>query len=176
MSSSFFSSFFGFVSSLEETHTQIKQIGKLHGKTSINMTQWKTKWHKSAASPFHLQNISWSPLISHLIYNDITCTDKASYTLIHEILTAFNNKQIVGGIFCDLRKAFDVVNHKILLNKLQQYGIVGKFNALIKSYLTERYQRVVIQDNSNNSYSDWEIVKHGVPQGSILGPLFFYYL
>jgi hypothetical protein len=86
------------------------------------------------------------------------------HTLIHEILTAFNN---------DLRKAFEVVNHKTLLNKLEQYRIVGKFNALIKSYLTERYQRVVMQDNSNNSYSDWEIVKHGVPQGSILGPLFF---
>jgi hypothetical protein len=74
-------------------------------------------------------------------------TEEASYTLIHKILTAFNNKQIVGGIFCDLRKAFDVVNHKILLNKLEQYGIVGKFNALIKSNDTERYQRVVTQNN-----------------------------
>jgi hypothetical protein len=60
-----------------------------------------------------------------------------------------------------------------LLPKLEQYGILGKFKALIKSYLTKRYQRVVIPNNTKNSYSDWDIVKHGVPQGSILGPLFF---
>ena len=59
-----------------------------------------------------------------------------SYTLIHEILTALNNKQIVVGIFCDLRKAFECVSHRILLSKLEQYGIVGKIKALIKSYLT----------------------------------------
>jgi hypothetical protein len=100
-------------------------------------------------------------------------TEEASYSLTNEILTAFNNKQIVEGIFCDLRKAFDVVNHKILLNKLEHYGIVGRFNALIKSYLIERYQRVLIQNNSKSSYSDWKMIKHGVPQESILGPLFF---
>jgi hypothetical protein len=83
--------------------------------------------------------------------------------------------QIVGGIFCDLRKAFDIVNHEVLLNKLEQYGIMGRFKALIKSYLTERYQRVIIQNNSKSSYSDWKMIKHGVPQGPILGPLFFYY-
>jgi hypothetical protein len=130
------------------------------------------------------EKIIYSRMYQHVVQNQIlakeqygfrskSSTDKAPYTLIHEILTAFNNKQIVVGIFCDLRKAFDVVNHKIMLNKLEQYGIVRKFNALIKSYLTERYERVIIQNNSTNSYSDLEIVKHGVPQGSILGPLFF---
>jgi hypothetical protein len=85
-----------------------------------------------------------------------------------------NNKQIVGGIFCDLRKVLHCTNHRILLSKLQQYGILGRFKALIKSYLTERYQRVVIHNSTNNSsYSDWELVKHGVPQGSVLSPLLF---
>jgi hypothetical protein len=45
----------------------------------------------------------------------------------------------VGGILCDLEKSFDWVNHHILLSKLEFYGIVGKLNAVIKSYLTERY-------------------------------------
>jgi hypothetical protein len=63
----------------------------------------------------------------------------------------------------------------VLLNKLEQYGIVGRFKALIKSYLTEIYQRVIIQNNSKSSYSDWKMIKHGVPQGFILGPLCFYY-
>jgi hypothetical protein len=60
----------------------------------------------------------------------------------------------------------------MLLKKLEHYGIVGKVNVLVKSYLSERYQRVVMQNNSKNSYSDWKMVKHGVPQGTILGSLF----
>ena len=90
-------------------------------------------------------------------------TDNASYTLIHEILSAMNNKHTVGGIFCDLSKAFDCVNHRILLLKLEHYGIRGTFGALIKSYLMDRYQRVAIKDKNNTiNYSDWDIVKHGV--------------
>ena len=54
-------------------------------------------------------------------------TEQAAFTLITSILTAMNNNQIVGGIFCDLQKAFDCVNHKILLEKLEFYGVEGKF-------------------------------------------------
>jgi hypothetical protein len=73
-----------------------------------------------------------------------------------------------------MQKAFNCVNHKILLDKFEFYGIEGKFKTLIKSYLTGRQQRVVLGNiiNSNNT-SKWETIKCGVPQGSILGLLFF---
>jgi hypothetical protein len=60
--------------------------------------------------------------------------EQAAFTLLNSILTAVNNSQLVGGIFCDLQKAFHCVNHKILLEKLEFYGVVGKFKTLIESY------------------------------------------
>jgi len=79
-----------------------------------------------------------------------------------------------GGYFCDLTKAFDYVNHNILLSKLEFYGITGRANNLIKSYLNDRYQRVLIKSKySKNCFSEWGKVKQGVPQRSILRPLFF---
>jgi len=65
-------------------------------------------------------------------------TEQAAFSLINSILTDMNYNHIVGGIFCDLQKAFECVNHKILVNKLQFYGIDGKFKTLIESYLTNR--------------------------------------
>jgi hypothetical protein len=65
--------------------------------------------------------------------------------LINDILSALNDRLIVGGIFCDLAKTFDCVNHDILLAKLNFYEITGKANEWIKSYLKNRYQRVEIK-------------------------------
>jgi hypothetical protein len=93
--------------------------------------------------------------------------------LTKNILTALNNKLLVGGIFCDLHKAFDCVNDDILLSKMEFYGISGKANNLIKSYLQGRCQRTLVDYDSKKYYSKWEIVTDGVPQESLLGSLLF---
>lgn len=72
---------------------------------------------------------------------------------------------------------FNCVNHETLISKLNFYGITGTANKLIKSYLSSRYQRVIIKDKYLNKFSSqWAEVKYGVPQGSVLGPLFFFYI
>ena len=100
-------------------------------------------------------------------------TDSAIYALLNSVLLSLDKKKhFVEGVFCDLQKAFDCVNHNILLVKLEFYGITGIENKLFKSYLKNRFQRVIIRDNKHiKSTSTWKIMEHGVPQGSVLGPL-----
>jgi hypothetical protein len=57
-----------------------------------------------------------------------------------------DERKEVGGIFCDLQKVFDCVNHNILLTKLKFYGVTGRTLRLIKSYLEGRYQKVVLDN------------------------------
>ena len=114
------------------------------------------------------------PAKVHYGFRTDMSADNAIFQLTNNILKALDNKQIAGGIFCDLSKAFDCVDHETLLSILEYYGVRGTANELIRSYLVERSQRVLIKDNySITHYSEWNKVKRGVPQDSILGPLFF---
>ena len=85
------------------------------------------------------------------------------------IKDAHKNKKHVLGIFIDLSKAFDTIDHSTLLYKLNNYGIRGTANNLIKSYLSERYQYTHFQGAESNKQN----IVFGVPQGSVLGPLLF---
>jgi hypothetical protein len=84
-----------------------------------------------------------------------------------------NERKVVGGTFCDLQKVFDCVNYNIFLTKLEFYGVTGTTLKLINSYLEGRYQKVILDGNLTNLNSDWGEIRHGVQQGSILGPLLF---
>jgi hypothetical protein len=70
---------------------------------------------------------------------------------------SLNERKIVGGLFCDLEKAFDSVNYDILLSKMRFYGISGVANKLMESYLQNRYQRVILDAHnySNRHCSKW---------------------
>ena len=91
-------------------------------------------------------------------------------TLFYEkISSAIDNKEISVGIFIDLSKAFDTVNHEILLDKLRYFGIRGVAYNWFASYLNNRQQFVQFNDTSSSRH----VIKCGVPQGSILSPLLF---
>ena len=74
-----------------------------------------------------------------------------------------------GGVLMDLSKAFDTVNHDLLIAKLHAYGFTESALNFLISYLSDRWQRVKVK----NSYSSWFALLLGVPQGSIWGPLLF---
>ena len=96
-------------------------------------------------------------------------TNIALAYLINKIVTAHDKKDIVLGVFIDLKKAFDTVNHDILIKKLEFYGVRGITLKWIVSYLSERSQYVSF-DGCNSAIGG---ISCGVPQGSILGPLLF---
>ena len=96
-------------------------------------------------------------------------TNHAVIILVERVAKALDIGKIVLGVYLDYRKAFDAIDYPILFRKLYSFGIRSHHFRWIKSYLTNRSQFVVY----NNSKSEIKFITHGVPQGSILGPLFF---
>ena len=97
-------------------------------------------------------------------------TGHALHHSINIVQDALKQKQHVIGIFLDLSKAFDTLDHEILLTKLEHCGVNGQVHDLLRSYLTDRDQQTCILGET----SDIKRIMYGVPQGSVLGPLLFF--
>ena len=96
-------------------------------------------------------------------------TESQLITTMEEITRSLNNNHQTDLLILDFSKAFDKVAHKRLLNKLEFYGIRNRTHAWIKTWLTTRTQRVVVDGETSSSVP----VESGVPQGTVLGLLMF---
>ncbi|XP_065671806.1 uncharacterized protein LOC136089681 [Hydra vulgaris] len=127
-----------------------------------------------------LERVMYNRLYSFLNVNNILfhkqfgfksshSTDHAITHLVHDIFKGFDEDKYTLGVFIDLSKAFDTVNHQILLSKLKSYGIINTNLSWFDSYLTNRKQFI----SYDSGKTEYKSITCGVPQGSILGPLLF---
>ena len=150
-----------------------KQVLKDYRPMSLLLICWKIfeKLIFNALYSFEDHKLL-NPCQSGFKKNDSCINQLVSIT--HEIYSAFdcNPSLEVRGVFLDLSKAFDKVWHDGLIYKLKSLGISGSLLKLIQNYLDNQFQRVLL----NGQTSEWKPVKVGVPQGSILGALFFWFI
>ena len=143
-----------------------------------------TNYHPISVLPCFskvLERIRYNRLYKYLCEEKLLCskqfgfqkghsTDHAIVHLVDQIYESFENDNYTLGVFMDLSKAFDTVDHSILLKKLETYGVNTTNLAWFASYLNSRKQYIKITESDDTLKKD---IKCGVPQGSMLGPLLF---
>ena len=110
------------------------------------------------------------------VLNELICqfrkahsTQHALFKLLQAWQKELDNSGFIGTILMDLSKAYDCLPHDLFIAKLGAYGLDRSSLRLLMDYLNSRKQRTKV----GSSYSKWSEIKHGIPQGSILSPLFF---
>ena len=176
----------------------LKIMSRLHWPASGALWDLQFFKHSQPKCSFHLSTNNYRPIsiicsiakvFEKLIYNQLSSylnrnnilspyqsgfrsnhsTSTALLKLTNDIFCASNDSKLTGAIFIDLTKAFDLVDHYLLLDKLYSIGLSRNALLWFNSYLHNRKQCVVVQ----GSKSDTTIQQYGVPQGSTLGPLLF---
>ena len=130
------------------------------------------------------ERVIFDQLLAYFTNNSLLCvnqfgfrpehsTELAALKLVNSLIAQIDSNNVPVNIYIkiDLSKAFDTVNHSILLSKLEYYGITGRSYDLLKYYLFSRSQYV--EFNGHTSISNTLLISTGVPQGSVLGPLLF---
>ena len=126
------------------------------------------------------ERIIYNQLFAYLSDHNILSKHQSGFHALHSTVTAILEAtdsqaynidigNVNAVVFLDLKKAFDTVDHHILLSKLHLYGLTGVSHKLFSSYLDNRTQKCVV----NGSLSECCTLKCGIPQGIILGPLLF---
>ena len=126
------------------------------------------------------ERVVFDQLLGYFTNNNLLCLDQfgfrpdhstelAALRLVDHLITQMDSRKVPTNIYIDLSKAFDTLNHGILLQTLKYYGITGNAINLLQSYLSERCQYVEYNHHRSNTL----LISTDVPQGLVLGPLLF---
>ena len=164
--------------------TKLLKVGKVSPIHKKGDTQLFENYRPISVLPIFskvFEKILYHRLYSFFTFNDVIhnkqfgfrknhSTGHAISYSVNKIICELQKRNHVIGLFVDLSKAFDTINHQKLVVKLEHYGIRGTCLELLKSYLADRQQYTVF----NEIKSDFSNIEYGLPQGSVLRPLLFF--